>query len=528
MTDAERPLAVRAALGPATPVELAAVSPAVTVYGEPMLDGWWHGTSERMAREAPAPVVAMTDREYVPGGAANTAMNLAALGARVRFVGLAGADEAGDRIRLALEHAGIDVTGLVQRTDVQTITKSRVVVADQVLVRIDEGQAGAYPVAARAALAEAALVAAAGADAQVVCDYGTGMLHGPVRDALLAGRVPRSALTVVDAHDLELWADLHPDLVTPNSDETSTLVGVPLRRGSDRVATVTGFAPDVLERSGASAAVVTLDRDGTLLLQDGLVTHRTWARPVNDKQASGAGDTFAAALTLARVGGLPLPTSADFAQAAADVVAAQSGTSVCSTVDIVDYLARFADSALQHDELLRRLAVERAAGRRIVVTNGCFDVLHRGHTAYLNQAKRLGDILVVAINSDDSVRRLKGESRPINTADDRAGVLAALSCVDYVTVFATDTPIPLLERIRPDIYAKGGDYTVERLPEAQVVQSYGGQVRILDYLPDYSTTSVVDRIRSGHQVPEDVASEPLLRAKRRTKRASIRTAAEPL
>ena len=512
MTDADRPLSIRAALSPMTPVELAAVSPVVTVLGEPMLDGWWHGSSDRMAREAPAPVVAMTRREYVPGGAANTAMNLAALGARVRFVGLVGADEAGDRIRAALVAAGIDVAGLVQRADVQTITKSRVVVADQVLVRIDEGQPGPYPAEARAALADAAVAAASGADAQVVCDYGTGMLHGPVRDSLISARVPRSPLTVVDARDLELWAGLRPDLVTPNSEETSTLVGVPLRRGSDRVATITGFAPDVLERSGAAAAVVTLDRDGTLLLEGGRVVHRTWARPVNDKQASGAGDTFAAALTLARVGGLPLPTSADFAQAAADVVAAQSGTSVCSTLDVVDHLSRFAGSALEHDELLRRLAVERASGRRIVLTNGCFDVLHRGHTAYLNQAKRLGDVLVVAINSDDSVRRLKGESRPINTADDRAGVLAALSCVDYVTIFTTDTPIPLLERIRPDIYAKGGDYTVERLPEAPIVQSYGGHVRILDYLPDYSTTSVVDRIRTGDQlrqqtVPEHTAAE---------------------
>ena len=142
------------------------------------------------------------------------------------------------------------------------------------------------------------------------------------------------------------------------------------------------------------------------------------------------------------------------------------------------------------------MQAERAAGRRVVLTNGCFDVLHRGHTTSLAQAARLGDLLVVAVNSDDSVRRLKGPQRPINTASDRASVLAALSCVDYVTVFETDTPIPLLELVKPDVYAKGGDYTPEMMAETAVVRSYGGEVRILDFVPAHSTTDVVTRIRS--------------------------------
>jgi rfaE bifunctional protein nucleotidyltransferase chain/domain len=174
---------------------------------------------------------------------------------------------------------------------------------------------------------------------------------------------------------------------------------------------------------------------------------------------------------------------------------------VCSTEDLSSHLEGFTDTALDADELAGQLSRHREEGLRVVLTNGCFDVLHHGHTRYLNQAKQLGDILVVALNSDDSVRRLKGPGRPINTITDRAAVIAALSCVDYVTVFDTPTPIPLLQRIRPEIYAKGGDYTPEMLAETSTVERYGGRVAILDYVPEQSTTAVVDRIRNSDAAP---------------------------
>jgi D-beta-D-heptose 7-phosphate kinase/D-beta-D-heptose 1-phosphate adenosyltransferase len=477
-------------------------APLVTIFGEPMLDGWWRGRSTRLAREAPAPIVALQRKDWAPGGAANAAMNLAALGARVRFVGLTGDDEAGGQIRDALTDAGVDVTHLLAVPGLRTIAKTRIVVADQVLVRLDEG-GQPYPAEALDRLAEAAVAASRGADAGIICDYGTGMLSGPVREALLA-RAERPRVLLVDAREDAGWAELRPDLVTPNAEETAAMLGVPLPPGTDRAATVVALKDRVLEASGSAAAIATLDRDGTVLFDRDGTVHRTWARPSSDKQASGAGDTFAAALTVARTAGLPLPVAADFAQAAADVVVGRFGTSVCSAADLLSQLTQSGDGALSADDLIRRVSAERAAGRRIVFTNGCFDVLHRGHTAYLNQAKRLGDVLVVAINSDESVRRLKGDSRPINAASDRAEVLASLGCVDYVTVFATDTPIPLLERLRPDLYVKGGDYTIDRLPEREVVQAYGGEVRILDYLTDYSTTALVDRIRMPGHPPEDI------------------------
>ncbi|MBT2531052.1 D-glycero-beta-D-manno-heptose 1-phosphate adenylyltransferase [Arthrobacter sp. ISL-48] len=503
------------------PRRLAAESRAVLVIGDVMLDGWWSGNIERMCREAPAPVVDVTAREYAPGGAANTAMNLAALGARVSVAGIIGTDDAGVMLRRKLVEAGIDVTHLHDHPDMITTTKTRISSGGQVMLRIDDA-ATAVPEEALAALASSVRAAVEHQDAVMVCDYGTGVLADPVRRSLgealpgleLAGpetaRVTGGAgatvapgttaarpLTVIDAHDPRPWATLRPDLVTPNAQEATGMLDLRLPSGPGRVEAVSRHREALLEATGARAVVVTLDRDGTLLFSADGGSHRTWARPAAEKQASGAGDTFVAALTLARTAGLPLTTSLDLAQAAADVVVHQPGTSVCSTVQLSRYLESFADMALSAEELERQVEVHRSQGQRIVLTNGCFDVLHSGHTRYLNQAKQLGDVLVVALNSDESVRRLKGPDRPINSVTDRAAVIAALSCVDYVTVFDTPTATPLIRQLRPEVYAKGGDYTPEMLEETPAVEDYGGRVAILDYVAERSTTAVVKRIREG-------------------------------
>lgn len=495
---------------------LRTASPEVTVAGDLVLDGWWTGTVDRVTREAPAPVVDVAERSYAPGGAANTAVNLAALGARVRLVGLVGDDADGRRLLDLLVAGGVDTSGVVVSPRVRTTAKNRILAADQVLVRVDEQQSEPYPTDVLEDVARA-VRDAAGRAVLVVCDYGVGVLEGPVRTALLSAAA-RAPLTVVDAHDLRRWADLRPDLVTPNAGEVAALVGVPhlAARETDRAAAVVAHADAVLAASGAAAAVVTLDSAGTVLVAPGEEPHRTQAEPATEKQASGAGDTFVAALTLARAAGLPLPACQEVAQAAADVVVQRFGTSVCDVADLATRLAARTGAhpaggagtgpVLPPDELLARLDADRRAGRRIVFTNGCFDVLHRGHTTYLEQARRLGDVLVVALNDDDSVRRLKGPERPINAAEDRAAVIAALACVDYVTVFGTDTPIPLIERIRPDVYAKGGDYTPEMLAEAEAVRAYGGELRMLDYVAHHSTTAMVERIRWDVPQPAERAA----------------------
>jgi rfaE bifunctional protein nucleotidyltransferase chain/domain len=298
---------------------------------------------------------------------------------------------------------------------------------------------------------------------------------------------------VVDAHEPGRWAAVRPDLVTPNVEEAATVLGVPVPRARP-FEFLDEHRATLLTRTGAASVVVTLDRDGAVLLDGDRPAHRTWARPAPDNQTAGAGDTFCAALTVARCGDLPLVVAVELAQAAADVAVHRPETAVCTVADLADRLG--AGVALSADRLAEVVAGHRAAGRRVVFTNGCFDVLHRGHVNYLNEAKRLGDVLVVAVNSDAGTRRLKGPGRPVNGVADRVAVLAGLSCVDHLAVFDEDTPVDLLARLRPDVYAKGGDHRAELLTEAATVRSYGGEVRILSYLPDRSTSAVIDRIRS--------------------------------
>ncbi len=485
------------------PGRLADIAPTITVVGDVMLDGWWNGTIERLCREAPAPVVELTEQTYAPGGAANTAMNLAALGARVRIAGLIGADDAGTQLRELLTAAGVDTTHLIQHPGASTTTKNRVLSGDQMMLRLDS--AAAKPTAeALQALAQAVPAALSDSAAVVICDYSSGGLTGAVREALLA-ESPHGV--IVDAHDPAPWAALKPDVATPNAAEAAQLLGLKWDTSTSRVAQVQEHTDQLLELTGARAVVVTLDCDGTVLLTPGDRGHRTWAQPATEKQASGAGDTFVACLTLAHAAGLPLATAQDLAQTAADVVVRRKGTSVCSTADLAKYLGHFPDTMLDATTLASLIDKERDAGKRIVLTNGCFDVLHRGHTRYLNQAKELGDILVVALNDDASTRRLKGPDRPINPLNDRAGVIAALSCVDYVTSFGTDNPIPLIDSLQPDIYAKGGDYSTEMLDETQAVEAHGGTVRILDYVADHSTTAVVEKIQTQTSVHNSTERE---------------------
>ncbi|OIH98582.1 MULTISPECIES: D-glycero-beta-D-manno-heptose 1-phosphate adenylyltransferase [unclassified Curtobacterium] len=473
--------------------------PLVVVIGDCILDRWTVGEAERVSREAPAPVVRVTETIAVPGGAANTAVNARALGARVRMVGLVGDDEAGDVLRERLETAGVDTAFLVVIPGARTTTKSRVVGGDRVVVRVDD-LARTPTDDHQAQLADAVARAVRSADAAVVCDYGLGVRAEDIVPVLDRDRPDA---VVVDAHDLTRWAGLHPDLVTPNAGEAASLLGRDLGTGTDRVAAVLDARDDVFARTGARNAVVTLDRDGTVLLEPGSDRgFRTRAVPASEQQASGAGDTFCATATVALAVHAPVRDAVAVAQAAADVVVREAGTSVCSAAALLESVTAPAATVVDHDELAIAVEAARAAGRRVVFTNGCFDVVHRGHTTYLRQARDLGDLLVVALNDDDSVRRLKGPERPINTAEDRAGVLAALACVDLVTVFPTDTPIPLIERLRPDVYVKGGDYSPEMLSETEVVRGYGGEVVMVDYVAEHSTTAVVRRIREAAARPE--------------------------
>jgi rfaE bifunctional protein kinase chain/domain/rfaE bifunctional protein nucleotidyltransferase chain/domain len=467
----------------------AAPSVEVLVLGDAVLDGWLSGPTTRLSREAPVPVVDVRSEEYAAGGAANTAVNLAALGARVRFLSVVGDDEDGVLLRRVLRAAGVSVEDVLVEPGRRTCAKRRISAAGHMITRYDTGDVGPVSGAVLARLTTRLHRLAGAADAVVVSDYGLGVLpDSAVEQVRLLGH----PCVVVDARHPLRWAPARPRAVKPNYDEVRPLLGP----GQDRAEQVVAAAPRVLEALGAELACVTLDTDGAVVLSAHDEPVRLHARPQPHDHAAGAGDSFTAALAVGLAAGGRPALAASLAQAAAQVVVQRRGTTPVTAAELRDALGRDEDRLLDLARLRDRVHTHRAAGRSIAFTNGCFDVLHAGHVAHLQEARTLADVLVVGLNSDDSVRRLKGPGRPVNDVQDRAAVLAAVVGVDHLVVFDGDTPADLLEAVRPDVYVKGGDYTPEMLPEAPLVERLGGRVVVLAYVEDRSTTGLFERIRS--------------------------------
>ncbi len=464
------------------------------VVGEAMLDRYLRGGAERLCREAPVPVVTLRAEEDQPGGAANTAANLAALGAEVRFVSAVGDDDAGRRLERALAGVGVDPADVVVARHRVTQTKTRVFADDQLVARLDQGSTSPLDSEDEADLIGRLQDAHATCDVVVVSDYGYGVLTDRVIAALreLQERHPRPL--VVDAKLPERYRALGVTAVKPNYGEATRLLGL-ARTDHARVEQIGAHDARLLELTGARIVAATLDADGALVFERGAPPYRTYATPSPHASATGAGDTYTAALALALAVGADAPAAAEYAAAAAQVVVGKGGTTVCTAEELVG-LVSADDKVVPGREPLAALArYLREQGRRIVFTNGCFDILHRGHVTYLSRAKALGDVLIVGVNGDASVRALKGPERPVNALPDRLQVLSALSCVDHVVPFGAATPDDLIRACRPDVFAKGGDYTEASLPEAPLVRELGGRVVILPYVADTSTTRIIERVR---------------------------------
>jgi D-beta-D-heptose 7-phosphate kinase/D-beta-D-heptose 1-phosphate adenosyltransferase len=466
------------------------------VIGEAMLDAYLDGHSERLCPEGPVPGVDVDARRDIPGGGANTAVNAAALGARVTFLSVVGADDEADRLARSLAALGVPDDGLVRADDRRTLVKQRVLAGGQILLRLDAGSRDGLDPAGEARLRERLRAAWREVDAVIVSDYGYGVLTEGVLDEIAALQAAHERVLVADAKDLRRLARVRPTAVKPNYAEAARLLGLTNGHGDGRVEQIAGHEAELLQTTGARVAAVTLDSAGALVFETGQPAYRTYARPTSDANATGAGDTFVSALALALAAGAPTHACADLAQGAATLVVARDGTTACTAAELRVHFAS-QQKLLTYDDLAVVADCLHRAGKRLVFTNGCFDILHRGHITCLSRAKALGDVLIVGLNADASVRRLKGVTRPINRAADRAQVLAALSCVDHIVEFAEDTPVRLIELARPDVYVKGGDYSLDNLPEAPLVTSLGGEVWFLPYLDDFSTTGILARIGAG-------------------------------
>lgn len=488
----------------------------VLVVGDSILDSYLEGDGLRFCREAPVPNVSVHKRVDRAGGAANTAVNLRALGAAVDYLSVVGADAEGDRLLELLQGTGVGVKQVLRSRSRRTRTKHRVLAETQLLLSFDSGDTGPVKATIEQRLRRALQNCFHDYDAVIVADYDYGLLSNRGIDTIARLQRHRPQLLVVDSRRrLDAFRITRPSAVKPNYEEAAALLGAArLHRHTSRWEAIEAHGPALLELTGAQLAAVTLDRDGALLLQPDGQTQRVFARPTQLRCAAGAGDTFIAALTLALAAGASARLAGELAAAASAIVVTDPYTAACSATQLLGELS----PASKYDSLAvlrERVACYRKQGRRIVLTNGCFDLLHSGHVALLAEARQCGDVLIVGVNSDASIRRLKGPTRPVSRLEDRVRVLAALSSVDHVVAFEEDTCCVLVEALRPDVYVKGGDYTRETLPEAALVESLGGMVRFIPHTQPHSTTHLIQRIRSqddGPMVLPETAAAPAARA----------------
>jgi D-beta-D-heptose 7-phosphate kinase / D-beta-D-heptose 1-phosphate adenosyltransferase len=483
-------MADRFSLEPASPVTAHSTFPdfaraRVLVAGDLMLDRYWTGATRRISPEAPVPVVHVESVEDRPGGAANVALNLAMLGAHVTLAGVTGDDEAAAILETRLSGQGI-ATRFERRAGVPTITKLRVLSHHQQLIRLDFERSlapnGPDPLPGLVA------PALADCDLLLLSDYAKGTLDDPQRLIALARDQGKPVLVDPKGRDFSRYRGA--TLLTPNRAELEEIVG----RCPDDAALIER-AERLRAELALDALLVTLGERGMLLVRaDAEALHLpTRAREVFD--VTGAGDTVIATLAAALAAGTEPAEACALANCAAGLAVGKLGTAGVGALELERaYRGSEWRPILDRESLLAAAETARAAGERLVMTNGCFDILHDGHVAYLQQAKRLGDRLIVAVNDDDSVRRLKGADRPINSVEQRMAVLAGLASVDWVCPFGEDTPEALIRAVGPDVLVKGGDYRPEQIAGADAVLARGGEVRVLDFVPGRSTSRIIGAI----------------------------------
>lgn len=458
---------------------------AVLVVGDVILDRYLHGETSRISPEAPVPVVLVRQTEERPGGAGNVALNISCLGIRVHLVGLTGQDPAADVLLRELDRHSVSCHFL-QREDFPTITKLRVISQHQQLIRLDyEQRAGAVENGDMFELFRRQLE---NAGVVVLSDYAKGSLCR-VQDYIAACK-SAGINVLVDPKGTDFQRYRGASLLTPNLKEFESVVGQCTHRDD-----LISKGQNLCRELQLDMLLVTQGENGmTLIPADSEAVHLdAEAREVFD--VTGAGDTVIATMAAARVSGYDYVESAMFANRAAGMVVARLGAASVTVEElnrVPESVHEHFNTELQASELDAFLAAVRRRGETIVMTNGCFDILHAGHVQYLKEARKLGDHLLVAVNDDASVRRLKGKGRPVNPLTQRMAVLAALKPVDWVIAFSDDTPEALVKRVCPEVLVKGGDYRPDQIAGADYVQANGGIVKIIPLLEGCSSSNIID------------------------------------
>jgi D-beta-D-heptose 7-phosphate kinase/D-beta-D-heptose 1-phosphate adenosyltransferase len=472
---------------------------SILVVGDLMLDRYLWGEVERISPEAPVPVVRLSRETDRVGGAGNVAANLAGLGLRTRLAGQVGTDNAGDVLLAKLEGAGIDVAAIVRTSSRPTITKTRIIGGHQQMLRLDSEQAGDFSPAEQHSLIETvtARLRAEVPAALVLSDYAKGSLSAAVCQALIKAAQAAGVPVFVDPKGLDYGKYRGATCLTPNKREAAEVCAV---AGGDTERLLAGL--EAMRRQfDIGHIVLTRGEEGMSSIGAEGVHHF----PASAKQVfdvSGAGDTVIAMLAAAYAAGLEQAQACTLANLAAGIVVGKVGTVPIEAGELQQALQQV-DSLHQADKIRDLesatgfVAGLRASGKRVAFTNGCFDLLHAGHVTYLEQARKQGDALVVGLNTDRSVRALKGPTRPVIHEDDRARVLAALESVDAVVPFDEDTPLRMIQALRPDVLVKGDDYREEEVVGAAEVKSWGGRIVLIPVVPGRSTSAILAAVNKA-------------------------------
>ena len=451
-----------------------------------MLDRYWRADANRISPEAPVPVAKISDTQDRMGGAANVAQNISALGGKAELLGVAGNDAEGLVLESLLRQHEIHAS-IVKSDDIRTTSKIRVVSRNQQLIRLDfddnaEQLSEQVSASFQQCLDNNEIV--------ILSDYGKGVLSDPQAIIGLARECGKKV--VVDPKGNNFGKYRNANVITPNYSEFSAVVG---ECASEQ--DIQTKAQQLCEQFNFDALLITRSEQGmTLVKQTGEVANfPAQVREVYD--VTGAGDTVISVFAMSLAVDGNLEQAARVANVAAGIVVGKFGAATLSSEELQQGLLNyeFPDTKLVSETLLiQKISDAQAKGKKIVFTNGCFDVLHKGHAHLLRQAETFGDVLVVALNSDDSVRRLKGKDRPINNLQDRAEMLSHLSPVDWVVEFEQDTPLELIKKIKPDVIVKGGDYAVDEIVGAEFVTRRGGEVKVVPFVEGYSTSNIISSI----------------------------------